>query len=144
MSIREGSILIVIRNVREQCFTWYRAISDMTKAPPLIGPQALAPTTISISWSHCKLQAFLASSLARWAVPAHLLSVDKPRMRVSAFWRFDLFCTEIDNSMVGPLWTAGSWILLSMAHSFLPERECLLRLLCCQQCCYADGCGRAL
>ncbi|EGC47709.1 predicted protein [Histoplasma capsulatum var. duboisii H88] len=59
------------------------------------GVWALALITISILRSHSKLQAFLASSMTRLGAHARLSSARKLKMR--AFWGFDLFCAELDN-----------------------------------------------
>lgn len=98
MSIREGRLPFDIPNVREQCFTWYRAIGDINKTPPLIlihgGPGAGSDYHLHLAKP---LEAAGIPCIFYDQVGCSRSSLIRERAEDEGFWSFDLFCAELDN-----------------------------------------------
>ncbi|KAJ5120262.1 hypothetical protein N7448_010931 [Penicillium atrosanguineum] len=98
MSNREGTIPFDIPNVQQQCFTWYRAIGDINKTPPLILIHG-GPGTGSDYHLHLAkpLEAAGISCIFYDQVGCGRSSLIRERAEDESFWGFDLFCAELDN-----------------------------------------------
>ncbi|KAJ5291534.1 hypothetical protein N7478_000785 [Penicillium angulare] len=98
MSIREGSIPFDISNVREKCFTWYRAIGNINKTPPLIlvhgGPGAGSDYHLHLTKP---LEATSIPYIFYNQVSCSHSSLIRERAEDKSFWGFDVFCAELDN-----------------------------------------------